>query len=238
MVSSSHIPGIYSTKKLKIFFGTNGEAHPSDIFSLAVTPMHILSASGSASLRVHSTVHADFPLVQTLRGAHKLGCHHVVTSADGSKAASAGFEGDIKIWRYNDAVSDSSGGGGGGESNRQQSNTNVGAGGEWVSEGAVVGLLFLSNFPPPPRSPPSGQFATKRKIEKKKNHAKRRKGNPRQRALIQTSVFFFLVFRWQQGRRGVGAGAVGRWAVLGKHDVRRPYQRLGHIACAREDPRV
>jgi superkiller protein 8 len=36
--------------------------------------------------------------VQTLNGAHKLGCHHIVTSRNGKYAASAGFGGEVKIW--------------------------------------------------------------------------------------------------------------------------------------------
>ncbi|MCJ1369441.1 superkiller [Loxospora ochrophaea] len=73
-------------------------AHPTDIFSLAVTPTQIISASGSSSLQIHSTTTLDFPHVQTLPKAHKLGCHHVATSANGKKAASVGFEGQVKVW--------------------------------------------------------------------------------------------------------------------------------------------
>ena len=74
-------------------------AHPTDIFSLAPTPTTLLSASGSASILVHSTQSPEFPAEQTLENAHKLGCHHLTTSADGKIAASAGFGGEIKIWR-------------------------------------------------------------------------------------------------------------------------------------------
>ncbi|KAK3114988.1 Ski complex subunit Rec14 [Teratosphaeriaceae sp. CCFEE 6253] len=88
-------------------------AHPTDIFSLAVTPTHLLSASGSSSLRVHSTkgqvIHADtpddehpYPLVQTLEKVHPLGCHHICTSLDGKVAASAGFSGEVKVWQCDD----------------------------------------------------------------------------------------------------------------------------------------
>ena len=77
-------------------------AHPVDIFSLAVTDKQILSASGSPCLKVHSTIEADFPLVQSIDGAHTLGCHHVVTDAKGSRAVSAGFAGDIKVWSCQD----------------------------------------------------------------------------------------------------------------------------------------
>ena len=69
-----------------------------DIFSLAVTPTQIFAASGASSLKIFSTTKADFPVAQTLPGAHKLGCHHVVTSKDGRKAASVGFGGETKVW--------------------------------------------------------------------------------------------------------------------------------------------
>ena len=47
---------------------------------------------------MHSTQTPDFPVTQSLENAHKLGCHHLATSADGKVAASAGFGGEIKIW--------------------------------------------------------------------------------------------------------------------------------------------
>jgi superkiller protein 8 len=78
-----------------------------------VTPTQILSASGASSIKVHSTSSPDFPLAQTLTSAHKLGCHHIVTSRNGKKAASAGFGGEVKIW----SISENS---------------------EWVEEGHVV----------------------------------------------------------------------------------------------------
>ncbi|KAH8693088.1 putative meiotic recombination protein Ski8/Rec14 [Talaromyces proteolyticus] len=62
------------------------------------TLKHILSASGASALKVHSTADPDFPLVQSIEDAHKIGCHHVVTSRNGLNAASIGFEGEIKIW--------------------------------------------------------------------------------------------------------------------------------------------
>jgi hypothetical protein len=73
-------------------------AHPADIYSLAVTPSQILSASGSSAIKVHSTTEADFPLAQALEKAHKIGCHHIVTSENGTKAVSVGFGGEIKLW--------------------------------------------------------------------------------------------------------------------------------------------
>ncbi|PSN64025.1 WD40 repeat-like protein [Corynespora cassiicola Philippines] len=78
---------------------TLDNAHPSDVFALAPTPTQLLSASGSSSIRVHSTTEADFPLVQTIEGAHPLGIHHLVAAKEAKRAASAGFEGKVKIWK-------------------------------------------------------------------------------------------------------------------------------------------
>jgi len=77
---------------------TLDQAHPTDIFSLAPTSNSVISASGSSSLQVHSTASPDFPLQQTIKGAHRLGCHHITSSADGKVFASAGFGGEVKIW--------------------------------------------------------------------------------------------------------------------------------------------
>ncbi|PLN80878.1 WD domain protein [Aspergillus taichungensis] len=74
------------------------ETHPSDIFSLAVTEKQILSVSGASAIQVHSTTNPDFPLVQSIDGAHKAGCHHVVTDRKGSRAVSVGFGGEILVW--------------------------------------------------------------------------------------------------------------------------------------------
>ncbi|KAI4088004.1 MAG: hypothetical protein LQ344_006379 [Seirophora lacunosa] len=77
---------------------TIDNAHITDIFCLAVTPHQVISASGSSSIKVYSTTEPDFPLVQTLDAAHKLGCHHLGASQDGQHFASAGFAGDVKLW--------------------------------------------------------------------------------------------------------------------------------------------
>lgn len=76
-------------------------AHPIDIFSLAVTSNQIISASGAPAIKIHSTADTDFPLAHTIEAAHKIGCHHVVTSKNGLKAASIGFGGEFKIWNCN-----------------------------------------------------------------------------------------------------------------------------------------
>lgn len=54
--------------------------------------------SGAPSIKVHSTTDTEFPLVQSIDGAHPLGCHHIVTDANGSRAISAGFDGILKVW--------------------------------------------------------------------------------------------------------------------------------------------
>lgn len=86
-------------------------AHKTDIFSLATTPIHLISASGASSLKVHSIassgsqIHPDsgedenpFPLVQELEKAHPLGCHHVCAASEGKVMASVGFDGDVRVW--------------------------------------------------------------------------------------------------------------------------------------------
>jgi superkiller protein 8 len=86
------------------------QAHPTDIFSLAATPTQLISASGSSSIRIHSTASGSnfnpenateenpFPEVQVLEKAHALGCHHVCAASEGGVLASVGFEGDVKLW--------------------------------------------------------------------------------------------------------------------------------------------
>uniref|UniRef100_A0A093VDK5 Meiotic recombination protein rec14 n=1 Tax=Talaromyces marneffei PM1 TaxID=1077442 RepID=A0A093VDK5_TALMA len=87
--------------KQYLSWGSADNAHPIDIFSLAVTSNQIISASGASALKIHSTADTDFPLAQTIEAAHKIGCHHVVTSRNGLKAASIGFGGEFKIWNNN-----------------------------------------------------------------------------------------------------------------------------------------
>ncbi|KFY43488.1 hypothetical protein V494_01971 [Pseudogymnoascus sp. VKM F-4513 (FW-928)] len=74
------------------------KAHPTDIFAVAVTPTQLLSASGSSTIKIYSTASPDIPLVQSISGAHPVGCHHITTSRSGTVAASAGFGGELKIW--------------------------------------------------------------------------------------------------------------------------------------------
>jgi len=39
-----------------------------------------------------------------LENAHKLGAHHVAVSVNGARAVSAGFGGDVKIWKSEDGT--------------------------------------------------------------------------------------------------------------------------------------
>ncbi|KAI9815038.1 MAG: superkiller [Pycnora praestabilis] len=103
---------------------TIDNAHITDIFSLAVTPTQIISASGSSALKIHSTTEADFPQIQSLDGAHKLGCHHVVTSRNGKNAASVGFGGEVKVWSMD----------------------NDGPSGKWVLEGKIIGARLFDTL--------------------------------------------------------------------------------------------
>ena len=78
---------------------TLDDAHPTDIYSLAATPYQLLSVSGSSTILVHNTTTPEFLVAQEIRGAHKLGIHHITVSRDSRWAASAGFGGECKIWR-------------------------------------------------------------------------------------------------------------------------------------------
>jgi superkiller protein 8 len=81
---------------------TLDSAHPkaSDVFAIAPTSTQLLSASGLSSINVYDITQPDFPVIQTLDKAHKLGIHHLVTAREekARRAASAGFEGKVKIW--------------------------------------------------------------------------------------------------------------------------------------------
>ncbi|KIX08125.1 uncharacterized protein Z518_02781 [Rhinocladiella mackenziei CBS 650.93] len=83
---------------------TIDEAHATDVFALAATQAQILSGSGEPSIKIYSTTEDDFPIAQVLRDAHKLGCHHIVTNQPGTKAVSAGFAGEAKVWKYEEGI--------------------------------------------------------------------------------------------------------------------------------------
>jgi len=78
----------------------NAHSKASDIFAVAPASTQLLSASGSSTINVYDTTQPDFPLVQTLDKAHLLGIHHLVTAREDKarRAASAGFEGKVRIW--------------------------------------------------------------------------------------------------------------------------------------------
>ncbi|KAI4162566.1 MAG: hypothetical protein LQ342_003797 [Letrouitia transgressa] len=78
---------------------TIDNAHETDIFSIAVTPNRIVSASGASNLIFHSTAEPEFLVAQTLDGAHELGCHHLAASENGEVIASAGFSGEVLLWK-------------------------------------------------------------------------------------------------------------------------------------------
>ena len=80
-----------------------------------MTLNQIISASGSSDIKIYSTIEPDFPLVQTLYAAHKLGVHHLTASKDGHHFASAGFAGDVKLWRSEE--------------------------GQWTEKGEIVGAI-------------------------------------------------------------------------------------------------
>ncbi|KAI5286841.1 hypothetical protein KEM54_006465 [Ascosphaera aggregata] len=83
---------------------TVDNAHPSDIYSLAVTDTHILSVSGASSLHIHSSTQPDLPLLQSFPGVHKIGCHHVATASNVKSAVTVGFDGLVRIWTCNGDV--------------------------------------------------------------------------------------------------------------------------------------
>ncbi|KAG8624637.1 hypothetical protein KVT40_007704 [Elsinoe batatas] len=83
------------------------DAHPADIFSIAATSKQLLSASGSSDIQVYNLTFSPdepnpYPHAQTLKGAHKIGIHHICVSANGKVAASAGFGGEVNVWSSNE----------------------------------------------------------------------------------------------------------------------------------------
>lgn len=73
-------------------------AHASDVFGLAVTSKYVISASGESTLKIWDAKNPEHPLVHQFEGAHRLGIHHVAVSRNGNVAATAGYEGGLKIW--------------------------------------------------------------------------------------------------------------------------------------------
>lgn len=99
--SSEFCPDSLQSKQY-LTLHTVESAHPkaSDIFAVAPTSTQLLSASGASSINVYDTTKPDFPVIQRLDKAHPLGIHHLVTAREekARRAASAGFEGKVKIW--------------------------------------------------------------------------------------------------------------------------------------------
>ncbi|PGH17028.1 ribosomal protein L32 [Helicocarpus griseus UAMH5409] len=105
--------GCGKPKRAHLLCPTCVSAHPVEIFSLAVTQTQLISSSGASSLKVHSTAPAapeagalaggavaDFPIAQSIEGAHKIGCHHLTVSKDGRRLVSVGFGGEVKVWAF------------------------------------------------------------------------------------------------------------------------------------------
>jgi hypothetical protein len=123
-----------SQSKQYLTLHTVDAAHPnaSDVFAVAPTSTQLLSASGSSSINVYDTTKPEFPVIQTLDKAHPLGIHHLVTAKEDKarRAASAGFEGKVKIWCQTED-------------------------GEWVEDGEITGqftcMLMTISAPQKPR---------------------------------------------------------------------------------------
>ncbi|KAF3892527.1 Meiotic recombination protein rec14 [Trichophyton interdigitale] len=104
-ISLNTCPACGNTKRAHLLCPHCVAPHISEIFSLAVTPTQILSASGASSLKVHLANEEGFGIAQSLSAAHKIGCHHLVTAkGSGCYAASVGFGGEVKLWRYEDGM--------------------------------------------------------------------------------------------------------------------------------------
>lgn len=74
-------------------------AHSSEIFSLAVTPSRVISASGDPVIKIWDAK-SEYPLIHELADAHRLGVHHLAVDIDngGTTIASAGFEHELALW--------------------------------------------------------------------------------------------------------------------------------------------
>lgn len=74
------------------------EAHKSDVFGLDVTSKYVLSVSGESAVKVWDAKDPEHPKVHQFDGAHRLGIHHVAVCSNGNTAATAGYEGGLKLW--------------------------------------------------------------------------------------------------------------------------------------------
>lgn len=77
----------------------SNEAHEFDIFGVALTTSYVVTVGGDSNVKLWQTGTQEHSLVHQFAGAHPLGAHHVaVNRNDGSRAATAGFGGEIILW--------------------------------------------------------------------------------------------------------------------------------------------
>lgn len=72
-----------------------------------MTSNQVFSASGSSTIKIYSlptSTEKDCPIAQVLKDAHPLGCHHICTSGNGTRAASVGFGGEVKTWTLGEGM--------------------------------------------------------------------------------------------------------------------------------------
>ena len=63
-----------------------------------MTQRHVLSISGESTVKIWDAKDSEHPKVHEFEAAHHLGIHHVAASKSGTTAATAGFEGGLKLW--------------------------------------------------------------------------------------------------------------------------------------------
>jgi superkiller protein 8 len=96
------------------------DVHPADIFALAPTARQLISASGSSSILIHelpgtspsatASPENHIPkLIQKIEKAHAAGIHHLAAAAEGNTFVSAGFGGEVLIWKQAEGESGGSG---------------------------------------------------------------------------------------------------------------------------------
>ncbi|KAJ5334239.1 uncharacterized protein N7506_008022 [Penicillium brevicompactum] len=82
--------------------GSAVNAHTTLIFDLEVTDTQVITVGASTDIKVHSTTEPGNPLVQVIEYAHSNGCHQVAIDAEGTRMITAGFNGIMKVWSFND----------------------------------------------------------------------------------------------------------------------------------------
>lgn len=58
----------------------------------------MISISGESAVKVWDAKEPEHPQIHKFDGAHRLGIHHVAVSRNGNVAATAGYEGGLKLW--------------------------------------------------------------------------------------------------------------------------------------------